>query len=47
MCHTCRGCKVVTKFFPNQAADLEPVLALLDRLTAAARPRNPAAPMGS
>ncbi|KAK9846640.1 hypothetical protein WJX81_008203 [Elliptochloris bilobata] len=31
---TIRGAKVVTKFFPNQAADLEPVLALLHHLDA-------------
>ena len=33
---------MVTKFFPNQAADLEPVLALLHRLSAAVRPTNTA-----
>lgn len=30
----CRGRKTVMRFLPNTAADLEPVLALLERLTA-------------
>ena len=32
-----RGHKTVMRFFPNQAADLEPVLALLARLDAEVR----------
>lgn len=31
----CRGRKTVMRFLPNTAADLEPVLALLERLNAA------------
>lgn len=34
---TCRGHKTVMRFFPNQAGDLEPVLALLARLDAEVR----------
>ena len=29
---SCRGFKVVVKFFPNEAADLEPVLDILLRV---------------
>lgn len=36
----------MTKFFPNQTADLEPVLALLQRLDAPARPA-PSSPVAT
>jgi len=30
----CRGYKTVMRFFPHQVADLEPALAILERLNA-------------